>query len=31
VVDQSMVEEIKIEDKNFHIIHQNYIVGVIDE
>ena len=31
VVEQSMVEEVKIEDKKFHIIHQNYIVGVIDE
>ena len=31
VVDQSMVEEVKIDDKKFHIVHQNYIVGVIDE
>jgi len=31
VVDQSMVEEIKIDDEKFHIVHQNYIVGVIDE
>ena len=31
VVDQSMIEEVKIEDKKFHIIHQNYIVGIIDE
>ena len=31
VVDQSMVEEIKIEDKRFHIVHQRHIVGVIDE
>ena len=31
VVDNSMVEEIKIQDKKFQIIHQNYIVGIIDE
>ena len=31
VVDQSMIENIKIEDKTFHIVHQNYIVGIIDE
>ena len=31
VVDQSMVEDIKIDNKKFHIVHQNYIVGVIDE
>ena len=31
VVDQSMVEEIKIDDLKFHIIHQNHIVGIIDE
>ena len=31
VVEQSMVEEIKIDDKKFHIVHQNYIVGIIDE
>jgi len=31
VVDKSMIEEIKIQDNNFHIVHQNYIVGVIDE
>ena len=31
VVDQSMVEEIKIEDMKFHVVHQNYIIGVIDE
>ena len=31
VVDKSMVEEIKIEDKTFNIVHQNYVVGVIDE
>ena len=31
VVDQSMIEEVKIDDKKFHIVHQNYIVGIIDE
>jgi hypothetical protein len=31
VVDRSMIEEIKIEDTTFHIIHQNYVVGVVDE
>ena len=31
VVEQSRVEEIKIEDNKYHIVHQNYIVGVIDE
>ena len=31
IVDQSMIEEIKIEDNKYHIVHQNYIVGVIDE
>jgi len=31
VVDQSMIEEVKIGDTKFHIVHQNYIVGVIDE
>ena len=31
VVDSSMVEEIKIEDKKFHVVHQNYIVGILDE
>ena len=31
VVDQSMIEDIKIEDKTFHIVHQNYIVGILDE
>ena len=31
VVDQSMIEEIKIEDNKYHIVHQNYIVGIIDE
>ena len=31
VVEQSMIEEVKIEDKKFHIVHQRHIVGVIDE
>ena len=31
VVDQRMVEEVKIADQLFHVIHQNYIVGIIDE
>ena len=31
VIDQSMIENIKIDDKVFHIVHQNYIVGVVDE
>ena len=31
IVDQSMIEEVKIGDKKFHIVHQNYIVGIIDE
>jgi len=31
VVDSTMIEEVKIYDKTFYIIHQNYIVGVIDE
>jgi len=31
VVDNSMIEEVTIKDEKFHIVHQNYIVGVIDE
>jgi len=31
VVNMSMIEEIKIGDSTFNIIHQNYVVGVIDE
>jgi hypothetical protein len=31
VVEQRMVEEVKIEEQLFHVIHQNYIVGIIDE
>jgi hypothetical protein len=31
VVDKSMIEEVVIDNKKFEIIHQNYVVGVIDE
>ena len=31
VVDQSMVEEIMLEDEKFHVVHQNYVVGVVLE
>jgi hypothetical protein len=31
VVDNSMIEEVKIDNKKFHIIHQNYIVGIVDD
>ena len=31
VVENSMIEEVKINNKKFHIVHQNYIVGIIDE
>jgi hypothetical protein len=31
VVEQSMIEEIKIDEKKFSIVHQNYVVGIIDE
>ena len=31
VVDNSMIEEVKIKGKKFDIVHQNYIVGVVDE
>jgi len=31
VVDSSMIEEIEIQNKKFHIVHQNYVVGIIDE
>jgi len=31
VVDNSMIEEVKINNKKFHIVHQNYIVGIVDE
>tara|TARA_R110000824_G_scaffold114517_1_gene265088 strand:+ start:143 stop:508 length:366 start_codon:yes stop_codon:yes gene_type:complete len=31
VVDISMIEDVKIQNKIYHIVHQNYIVGVVDE
>jgi len=31
VVDKSMVEEVKIESKKFHVVHQNYVIGVVQE
>jgi len=31
VVDKSMIEEVVIDGKKFEIVHQNYVVGVIDE
>ena len=31
VIDKSMIEEIKIDDNTFSIVHQNYVVGIIDE
>ena len=31
VVDNSMIEDVKVMGENFNIIHQNYIVGVVDE
>ena len=31
VVDQSMIEEVKILDDVFYIVHQNYIVGIVSE
>tara|TARA_R110002072_G_scaffold26101_2_gene86965 strand:- start:1064 stop:1429 length:366 start_codon:yes stop_codon:yes gene_type:complete len=31
VVEQQMVEEVKIDNHLFHVIHQNYIVGIITE
>ena len=31
IVDKSMIEDIVIEDKKFYIVHQNYVVGIIDE
>jgi len=31
VVDDSMIEKVKINNKKFHIVHQNYIVGIVDE
>jgi hypothetical protein len=31
IVDKSMIEDVIIQDKTFTIVHQNYVVGVIDE
>ena len=31
VVENSMIEEVKIKNKKFHIVHQNYVVGIVDE
>jgi len=31
VVDKSMIEEVKIQNDKFYIVHQNHIVGVLDE
>ena len=31
VVENSMIEEVKIKDKKFYIVHQNYVVGIIDD
>ena len=31
IVDKSMIEDVVIQDKTFTIVHQNYVVGVIDE
>lgn len=31
VVDKRMIEEVTIQSKQYHIVHQNYVVGVIDE
>jgi len=31
VVDNTMVEEVKIREEIFHIVHQNYVVGIVDE
>lgn len=31
VVEQTMIEEVKIDNHSFHVVHQNYIVGIIDE
>ena len=31
IVDKTMIEEITIERKKYHIVHQNYVVGAIDE
>lgn len=31
VVEKSMIEQVIIQGKTFHVVHQNYIVGAIDE
>lgn len=31
VVDNSMVEEIKVQGEEYSIIHQNYVVGIVGE
>ena len=31
VVDNSMIEEVKVGDTKYHIIHQNYVIGIVDE
>ena len=31
VVERSMVEEVKIDSKEFHVVHQNYVIGVIQD
>jgi hypothetical protein len=31
VVDQTMVEEIKIDNSLFHLVHQRHIVGIVDK
>ena len=31
VVDTSMIEDVRIADQVFTLVHQNYVVGVIDE
>jgi hypothetical protein len=31
VVEQTMIEEVKIDNHLFHVVHQNYIVGIVVE
>jgi hypothetical protein len=31
IVDKRMIEEVTIDESKFEIVHQNYVVGVIDE
>ena len=31
VVDKTMIEHVTIQQKLYHIVHQNYVVGVLDE